>query len=71
MRNARELGVRGSVRDRSDGSVEAILQAPAPGPLNQLVDRLRMGPRGARVDDVVCDTIDDGSKEYEGFELEW
>jgi hypothetical protein len=30
-----------------------------------------MGPRAARVDEVVCDTIDDGSKEYEGFELEW
>ena len=71
MRNAQDLGVRGSVRNRSDGAVEAILQAAAPGLLDQLIDRLREGPRAARVEEVVCDTIVDGSKEYEGFELEW
>jgi acylphosphatase len=71
MRNAKDLGVRGSVRNCSDGAVEAILQAPSPGPLDQLIDRLRKGPSAARVEEVLIDTIEDDSKEYEGFELEW
>ena len=71
VRNARELGVRGIVRNRSDGAVEAILQAPSAAPLDELVDRLRAGPRAARVDEVAVEPTDGESEEYEGFEVVW
>lgn len=48
---ARELGVRGWVRNQRDGSVEALLQGPADA-VDALVDWCRHGPPGARVDRV-------------------
>lgn len=48
-RTAGELDVRGAVRNRSDGSVE--VHAEGPGDiLDRFEERLRQGPRGARVD---------------------
>ena len=46
---ARALGVAGWVRNRPDGSVEALLQGP-PERLARLREWLRHGPPGARVD---------------------
>lgn len=48
---ARRLGVRGWVRNRHDGRVEAVVQA-APDVLETLLDWCRRGPPSARVDDV-------------------
>jgi len=45
---ARRLGVRGWVRNRRDGSVEAILAGPA-SDVEQIVDWARVGPRHAVV----------------------
>ena len=50
-REARSLGLSGWVRNRSDGSVE-VLAAGTRDQLGVLYDRLRQGPRAARVDDV-------------------
>lgn len=50
-RTAGELGVRGSVRNRPDGSVEVHAEGPAEV-LARFEERLRRGPRGARVDGV-------------------
>ena len=49
VRRARALGVTGWVRNRADGSVEAMLQGP-PEQLGKLCDRLRDGVPAARVD---------------------
>lgn len=61
---ARRLGITGWVRNRHDGSVEAMV-AGAPGALDDLVAWARKGPSGARVDDVA---IEPGSGRFDDFE---
>jgi acylphosphatase len=48
---ALRLGIAGWVRNRADGSVEALLQGDAAA-LAQLIAWARRGPRLARVDEV-------------------
>lgn len=51
VRQARSLGLRGTVRNLPDGSVE--IRAVGPGPaITRFEEALREGPPGARVDDV-------------------
>lgn len=50
-REARLLGLSGWVRNRSDGSVE-VLAAGTRDQLRSLHEKLKQGPRAARVDDV-------------------
>ena len=45
---ARALGVRGWVRNRSDGSVEMLVQGEE-GAVDRLIERCREGPPAARV----------------------
>ncbi len=61
MRTAQSLGLRGWVRNRSDGTVEALVTGP-PERFAAMTEACRQGPRGARVAEVtaVPDT-DDGS----------
>ena len=60
-RTATSLGLRGWVRNRTDGSVE-VLVTGAPEPVAALIDAARKGPIGARVTDVtVTPDKDDGS----------
>jgi len=44
-----ERGLRGWVRNRRDGSVEAVLAGP-PATIDAATETLRKGPLGARVD---------------------
>lgn len=67
-RNARDLGVRGTVENRSDGSVEAVLQADLPQSMERLIERIRSGPPAARVDDVACVPLADGPR-FDRFEV--
>jgi acylphosphatase len=60
-RTAAHLGLRGWVRNRSDGSVEALATG-APDAVAAMIDACRRGPSGARVTGVtVIDAEDDGS----------
>jgi acylphosphatase len=65
-RQARALGVTGWVRNRLDGSVEALLQGP-PQRLGQLRDWLRDGVADARVTGIDVSTVP-GTTRYDGFE---
>jgi acylphosphatase len=47
-REAQLLDVAGTVRNRGDGSVEAVFEGPAPA-VEQMIEWCRRGPRSARV----------------------
>lgn len=49
---ARGLGLDGWVRNRTDGSVEAVVQGPGDG-VDAIVGRARQGSPASRVTDVV------------------
>ena len=61
----RLLGVGGWVRNRRDGSVEAMV-AGSTAQIATMLDWCRSGPAGAMVDDVMIETA---SGDYTGFEL--
>jgi acylphosphatase len=67
-RNASDLGVRGTVRNRGDGSVEVVLQADEPAPVAALLERIRNGPPASRVEEVECRPVEDASR-YDGFQV--
>ena len=64
QRKARELGLAGWVRNRHDGSVEAMIQGSPEG-VEAMTAWARRGPPSAAVTDV---QIADGSGDYAGFE---
>ena len=65
---ARRLGLAGWVRNRSDGSVEALAQG-APQSLDALTAWARRGPAAARVSSVQVEPAADGEAPHTGFEL--
>ena len=62
---ARLLGVSGWVRNRRDGSVEAMIAGSA-GQIEEMLAWSRVGPAGAAVNRVIVET---GCGEYSGFEF--
>jgi acylphosphatase len=52
IEQASALGLRGWVRNRADGSVEALV-AGADGAVDEFIRAARRGPRAARVDEVI------------------
>ncbi len=54
---AERLGVSGWVRNRADGTVEAVL-AGDPAAVEELVRRCRRGPRSAMVDSIDEDFVE-------------
>lgn len=65
-RRAREEGVAGWIRNRSDGSVEAVFEGDA-GAVTRLVDLCRSGPPGARVEEV--EVFDETPEGLDGFPI--
>jgi acylphosphatase len=67
-REARALGLSGWVRNRGDGRVE-VLAAGSRDQLGALYDKLKAGPRAARVDDI---SIEDAAplKDLHTFRIE-
>jgi acylphosphatase len=63
-REAARLGIRGWVRNRTDGSVEALLIGEADA-VDAMVEAFRRGPRAARVDRLThVDADDDGTRGF-------
>ena len=62
---ATRLGLQGWVRNRKDGSVEALAQGPASA-VQALIDWAHQGPRLARVEGVLVTAVEDGER-YSGF----
>ena len=65
LAQARLLGINGWVRNRRDGSVEAVI-AGDPAQLEAMLDWSRSGPAGAAVDNVMIETA---SGDFQDFEL--
>jgi acylphosphatase len=65
-RAARSRGVSGWVRNRPDGTVEAVFEGEA-ADVEALVDFCRRGPRGAEVDRV--DVEADSAEGLSGFRV--
>lgn len=64
-RKAREFGVTGWVRNRLDGSVEAMIQGGS-GAVDAMITWSQRGPRSAVVAEV---RIDEGSGDYAEFRM--
>ena len=57
MTTGRRLGITGWVRNRTDGSVEALIVGDDAA-VGAMIDACRRGPAGARVDDVDIEPVD-------------
>ncbi len=61
VRIATELGLRGWVRNRMDGTVEMLITGPDED-IAAMIEAARKGPRAARVSEVqITEAEDDGS----------
>lgn len=66
---AERLGITGWVRNRSDGSVQALLQGE-PAAIEKLIAWARRGPPGARVAALEEEPVAQGSeRDYTRFEI--
>ena len=66
---ARRLGVRGGVRNRRDGSVEAIVTGPTQA-LEQIIAWAREGPPSAKVTTVDVFAADGAFESFEAWATE-
>jgi acylphosphatase len=65
---AERLGVSGSIRNLDDGSVEAEL-AGEPDALEEFTEWMRVGPPGARVDDLETEELPESDSPSPGFRI--
>lgn len=64
---AKELDVKGWVKNRRDGKVEALLQGETEN-VTEMIERLKKGPATARVDGIEIEDLP-FNKEYLVFEV--
>lgn len=68
VQEASTLGLKGWVRNRRDGSVEALFEGPEQT-VNQMIEACHRGPVAARVDRVTESPWHDGDDESPGDEF--
>ncbi|MFP8488902.1 acylphosphatase [Gracilimonas sp. Q87] len=66
-KNAENLGVKGWVKNLSDGRVEAVFQGTE-NKVKELIERCKEGPRSSYVKDIEVSDADD-SKDHSSFEV--
>ena len=67
--NAQSLGVKGWVKNLTDGDVEAVLSGDEDSVL-KMIEKLKQGPRMARVDEFSMDESSRKLEEsFDGFEV--
>ena len=69
LREARRLGLRGTVGNRGDGTVEVVAEGE-PAAMASFLAWLRRGPPGARVTEVTVDYLP-ATGRYTGFEIDY
>jgi acylphosphatase len=62
---AHQLGVNGWVRNRSDGTVEAVVQGE-PAAISRIIEWAQHGPATAKVTDV---QVEEAQDQFSSFEL--
>ncbi len=65
-REAERRGIAGWVRNRDDGTVEAVFEG-VPDQVEAMVELSRHGPRGARVESV--EVVEESPEGLSGFEV--
>lgn len=65
--NARQIGVNGYAKNLANGKVEVVAEGDKLH-LNQLIDKIRQGPRASRVDDVKIEEREFNG-EYKSFDV--
>jgi acylphosphatase len=68
QREAAKLGLTGWVRNRTDGSVEAVAQGAAAA-LDTLAAWARRGPHGSQVTGITASAAAEHDQTYERFEI--
>ena len=68
MKNAQDLNIKGWVKNMRDGTVEAVI-AGAQKNIEEMVDRLKEGPRTARVDSIEKLDEEIEPSEYSDFSI--
>ena len=65
---ARALKLSGWVRNRTDGSVEAVVRGDASA-IETIISWARLGPPAAQVREMIASDMDDAAVESNGFEV--
>lgn len=68
FRKAVQLGLTGWVRNREDGSVEAVFEGP-PEKVEEMIQWCYVGPRGAKVSKIDIVREESTDKSYDKFEI--
>lgn len=65
--NARDLHIKGWVKNRSDGKVEAVIQGTSDN-IDEMLERLRNGPGSAKVDNIEIENMEVDEK-FDSFNV--
>lgn len=64
---AQQLGISGWVRNRTDGSVEAVVQGNVPA-VDSIIECAQRGPRASKVENMVVDVVE-SEEHHQVFEI--
>lgn len=67
-KTANNLGIKGWVRNLTDGRVEIMAEGEG---VDKFVEYVRRGPTSARVDDIQIDDMEADNERYDSFEIRY